>query len=71
MTHPDNHPPHPRLWHCKPGSTVTLQGERAQRTILQFEGRHVRFTDGLLVTRCHLVRRECMQFGDGDGWRSA
>lgn len=63
--------PTARLWHCHAGATITLEGEHRSRTILQFEGKHVRFTDGLLVTRCHLVRREGMQFGDGAGWRPA
>lgn len=61
--------PTPRLWHCRPGSTITLSGDTSPRTIDHIRGRHAVMQDGLIVTLCHPVRPECMKFGDGAGWR--
>lgn len=81
MTHPDYFQCFatvPRLYHCPPGSTVSLarwdskaekwMSERP-RTIATIEGRHAVFDDGLIVSLCHPVSSEWMKFGDGDGWR--
>lgn len=62
-------PPTPRLWHCPPGSTITLSGEIRPRTIDYIQGRHAVMQDGLIVSLCHPVSEECMRFGDGAGWR--
>lgn len=65
----DDGPPYPRVWHCPEGSQITPQGEHRPRTITHFQGRHAVMQDGLIVSVCHLVSRDCMQFGDGAGWR--
>lgn len=70
-------PPTPRLYHCPPGSTVSLAKwdsdtkkwipERL-RTIDYIQGRHAVMQDGLIVSLCHPVAEACMRFGEG-GWR--
>lgn len=71
-------PPTPRLYHCPPGSTVSLAKWDSDtktwipeqlRTIDYIKGRHAVMSDGLIVTLCHPVDPDCMKFGDGDGWR--
>jgi len=70
--------PTPRLWHCPPGTKVSLAKwdkdarkwipERL-RTIDYIQGRHAVMSDGLIVTLCHPVDERFMKFGDGGGWR--
>lgn len=62
-------PPTPRLWHCSPGSRITLAGDTRARTIDHIQGRHAVMSDGLVVTLCHPVHQDYMMFGDGSGWR--
>lgn len=61
--------PLPRLWHCSPGSRITLAGDTKARTIDHIQGRHAVMSDGLIVSLCHPVDPDCMRFGDGEGWR--
>lgn len=68
-TYYEGKPPVPRVQHCPPGSRVTLAGEAKARTIDHIRDHHAVCTDGLIVTLCHPVREDCMQFGDGAGWR--
>lgn len=75
---PDDRRPVARLWHCPPGSTVSLARWASKlkkwmperpRTIDHIQGRHAVMQDGLIVFLCHPVSKVCMQFGDGEGWR--
>lgn len=68
-TYFEGRPPIPRLWHCPPGTRITLSGDTQPRTINHIQGRHAVMSDGLIVTLCHPVDPDCMKFGDGGGWR--
>lgn len=61
--------PTARLWHCRPGSIITLSGDTRTRTIASIQGRHAVMSDGLIVSLCHPVHPDWMLFGDGHGWR--